>query len=192
MAVVARIVEQLGGQLRVDSALGKGSRFSFLLPLTTERSSSGRLTLSTSNSSHSSLSRSGVPSRAESKNSRTSEIDNLVEALASSHMNAQPRSSSGPSPPRLRSRDSPIRKPDNGRVELPGCANPLKPVKIDEFNLDPPVKSSPPALLSPRTRASPNKRPGGSRSHGDSYRLPKLRILIVEVRTMHPIQGVAR
>ena len=185
-------MEQLGGQLRVDSALGKGSRFSFLLPLTTERSSSGRLTLATSNSSHSSLSRSGVPSRAESKNSRTSEIDNLVEALASSHMNAQPRSSSGPSPPRLRSRDSPIRKPDNGRVELPGCANPLKPVKIDEFNLDPPVKSSSPALLSPRTKASPNKRPGGSRSHGDSYRLPKLRILIVEVRTMHPIHGVAR
>lgn len=33
MAVVARIVEQLGGQLRVDSTVDKGSRFSFLIPL---------------------------------------------------------------------------------------------------------------------------------------------------------------
>lgn len=33
LAVVARIVEQLGGQLRVDSTEGKGSRFSFLIPL---------------------------------------------------------------------------------------------------------------------------------------------------------------
>ncbi|KAG6909273.1 hypothetical protein DXG01_001335 [Tephrocybe rancida] len=33
LAVVARIVEQLGGQLRVDSKVGGGSRFSFLMPL---------------------------------------------------------------------------------------------------------------------------------------------------------------
>ena len=34
LAVVARIVEQLGGRLRVHSDVGKGSRFSFLIPLT--------------------------------------------------------------------------------------------------------------------------------------------------------------
>ncbi|KIM78503.1 hypothetical protein PILCRDRAFT_11200 [Piloderma croceum F 1598] len=34
LAVVARIVEQLGGQLRVHSEIGKGSKFSFLIPLT--------------------------------------------------------------------------------------------------------------------------------------------------------------
>lgn len=33
LAVVARIVEQLGGQLRVDSEVDQGSKFSFLIPL---------------------------------------------------------------------------------------------------------------------------------------------------------------
>jgi signal transduction histidine kinase len=35
LAVVAHIVEQLGGQLRVDSKVGEGSRFSFLIPFAT-------------------------------------------------------------------------------------------------------------------------------------------------------------
>jgi Histidine kinase-, DNA gyrase B-, and HSP90-like ATPase len=34
LAVVARSVEQLGGQLRVDSEVDQGSRFSFLIPFT--------------------------------------------------------------------------------------------------------------------------------------------------------------
>jgi len=34
LAVVARSVEQLGGQLRVDSKVDQGSRFSFLIPFT--------------------------------------------------------------------------------------------------------------------------------------------------------------
>lgn len=34
LAVVARSVEQLGGQLRVDSKVDHGSRFSFLIPFT--------------------------------------------------------------------------------------------------------------------------------------------------------------
>lgn len=33
LALVARAVEQLGGELRVDSNIGAGSRFSILLPL---------------------------------------------------------------------------------------------------------------------------------------------------------------
>jgi hypothetical protein len=69
LAVVARIVEQLGGQLRVDSKVNEGSRFSFLIPFATEsdRGSSG--------SSH--------RSRTTSRGSRDNEIESLVSALQS-------------------------------------------------------------------------------------------------------------
>ena len=62
--MVARIVEQLGGQLRVDSRVDEGSRFSLLIPLATEPD------LGSSGSSH---------------RSRThqNEIESLVSALQS-------------------------------------------------------------------------------------------------------------
>ncbi|KAI0683048.1 hypothetical protein C8Q76DRAFT_804212 [Earliella scabrosa] len=168
LAVVARIVEQLGGQLRVDSALGEGSRFSFLLPLSTEMSASPSARLSISgNSSRSSLVRSlrSVAPRAASRNS---EIDIIVEAIASPHM---------PVDDKTRTIES---RPDSGgKVDIPGSAHPLKPVKVDEFDLDRPVSSRRPsrAKISP-VKMSPMKR---SSSLGQSYPdLPKLRILIVE------------
>ncbi|KIP01296.1 hypothetical protein PHLGIDRAFT_507654 [Phlebiopsis gigantea 11061_1 CR5-6] len=67
LAVVARIVEQLGGQLRVDSEVNQGSRFSFLIPFSTEADG---------NSSSSSQ-----RSRTHSRGSRSNEIDSLVSAL---------------------------------------------------------------------------------------------------------------
>ena len=194
LAVVARIVEQLGGQLRVDSTLNKGSRFSFLLPLSTEGSSSGRLTLSTPESSRSSLVRSVrsvVPSRTASKNSRTAEIDNLVEALSSSHMPADgsPAVVTGPSTTSMpSSRNSPNRALDNGRVEVSGSANPLKAVKVDEFDLDPPVAASMPIRKAPRIRVSSLKKSPSNRGLADTYHLPKLRILIVEVGPSYIIE----
>ncbi len=174
LAVVARIVEQLGGQLRVDSALGQGSRFSFLLPLATETSSafsgSGsagtRVTIGSSGgSSRSSLQRS-LHSSLSQPNSRGSQIDNLVEALSSSHLET------GPAPsPRKIERGSPGstgRASSTSRVDIPGSAHPLKPVKVDEFDLDKPV------VRKSKSKVSPPKR------HRDAD-APKLRILIVEV-----------
>ena len=165
----------------MDSALGKGSRFSFLLPLTTEGSSSGRMTLSTPESSRSPLVRSALsaaPSRANSRNSRTSEIDNLVEALSSSHMEALPRSAGGPSPPRVVSAGvSPIRT-SPGRVEVPSSVIPIKPVKIDQFDLDPPAPVVTVSAVKPHRKksTSPKQLIGNRADHG-----PKLRILVVEV-----------
>lgn len=69
LAVVARIVEQLGGQLRVDSKVDKGSCFSFLIPFNTGADG---------NSSPSSQ-----RSRAHSRNARETEIESLVSALQS-------------------------------------------------------------------------------------------------------------
>lgn len=42
LAVVARIIEQLGGQLRVDSKSNEGSTFSFLIPFGTHSPSSDK------------------------------------------------------------------------------------------------------------------------------------------------------
>ncbi|KAM5540919.1 hypothetical protein V8D89_005563 [Ganoderma adspersum] len=167
LAVVARIVEQLGGQLRVDSTLGTGSRFSFLIPLATETSSGGHLTMSSPspNSSQSSLAHS-VRSVSSRTSSAGSEIDNLVEAISSSHMDDSLKliGSSGQS--RMVDRASPLRAQNDRGVEIQGSANPLKPVKMDGFDLDSPVQ--PPVAKT-------------SQNMGQSdAQIPKLRILIVE------------
>ncbi|CCL99470.1 uncharacterized protein FIBRA_01488 [Fibroporia radiculosa] len=82
LAVVARIVEQLGGQLRVDSRINEGSRFSFLIPFSTEIDGSISPSPSCSPSSRSSHRR----SLDEMPNARESQFDNLVEALSNQHI----------------------------------------------------------------------------------------------------------
>lgn len=66
LAVVARIIEQLGGQLRVDSKPNEGSRFSLLIPF-------GMCSQSGSSTS----------SRSRSDSLRGDEIESLVHALQS-------------------------------------------------------------------------------------------------------------
>ena len=80
LAVVARIVEQLGGQLRVDSRIQEGSRFSFLIPFAMEDGAT------ISSPSTASANRSLPRTRTHSNTSRDDQIDNLVQALSSSHM----------------------------------------------------------------------------------------------------------
>lgn len=150
-----------------------------MIPLTTETSSDGHITMSSPSpkSSQSSLSHSGRshPSR---NNSRGSEIDNLVEAISSSHMDDSPKliGSSGQS--RMVDRASPLRAPSERGVEIQGSANPLKPVKVDEFDLDSPVRP-PAAKMSQRIKT---RSPGSHRGQADEAQVPRLRILIVEVR----------
>ncbi|KAH9891989.1 hypothetical protein C8Q73DRAFT_792309 [Cubamyces lactineus] len=167
LAVVARIVEQLGGQLRVDSTLGQGSRFSFLLPLTRDFPGGSRLSLS-SGSSSSSL------SRQSNGASRGSEIQDLVQALSASHMDDS-RSSSKDRVIVRRSQSRP--PPISGQTEITDSGTPLRAVKVDGYNLDPPA---PTALPLQRKRASPTaKRSPSNRSQSEAA-LPRLRILIVE------------
>ncbi|KAI0629850.1 hypothetical protein C8Q77DRAFT_1065052 [Trametes polyzona] len=160
LAVVARIVEQLGGQLRVDSSLGKGSRFSFLLPLTTDIP--GKSLPWSSNSSRSSL------VVTHDAGSRTSEIQDLVDALSASHMDNSV-AVAGPPQDNVSSRESPSRATSGGHVESSGSGTPLRPV--DEFDLDHPL---PVSERSYRIRHSPS-----ARSHSETS-LPNLRILVVE------------
>ncbi|KAF8158228.1 hypothetical protein B0H34DRAFT_446175 [Crassisporium funariophilum] len=129
LAVVARIVEQLGGQLRVDSKLNEGSCFSFLIPL----SLSGSL-------GDSNISSPMVCARTGSMFSGGSDIENLVEALSSNHMS--PPSSRGSmhsmegrksiEQPKVSPRPSP-RQPTTGIYPVTDSHVPVRPVKIDDF-----------------------------------------------------------
>ncbi|CDO69279.1 hypothetical protein BN946_scf185042.g181 [Trametes cinnabarina] len=164
LAVVARIVEQVGGQLRVDSVLGQGSRFSFLLPLTTDLPD-GSLSSGSSISSHQSSSKQA---------SRGSEIDDLVHAFSSTHMDGAVTSQDGQVVRRTQSRPPPASSGQG--VEVCGSATPLKPIKVDGYDQDSPVASK---HVVEQRNGSPAKRSPSSRSQSQSP-YPRLRILIVE------------
>ncbi|KAJ3813329.1 hypothetical protein F5876DRAFT_35338 [Lentinula aff. lateritia] len=138
LAVVARIVEQLGGQLRVESKVGEGSQFSFLLPLSlmvpSETSTSSAH--SRSNSSMGSLQAKSI-----------SEVDFIVEALA----NSSQRSSSAHSIDKSRS----PRKATTGSFPVADSQYPVRPIKVPEIDTQTPLthqtsqsspKSSNPAI----------------------------------------------
>ncbi|KAK7056633.1 hypothetical protein VNI00_002350 [Paramarasmius palmivorus] len=141
LAVVARIVEQLGGQLRVESKVDEGSRFSFLIPLSLE------LELESAEKSGSSASGSSLASSIRSARSRKAsgerEIDSLVEALGSNHMESKPGSVTGSSssldasiepPPQVTSSPS---HATPGTFSVTGSAIPVRPVKLGD--VEPPV-----------------------------------------------------
>ncbi|KAF9220495.1 hypothetical protein BS17DRAFT_797672 [Gyrodon lividus] len=92
LAVVVRIVEQLGGQLRADSQIGIGSRFSFLIPLEISQpvpESGGRSLSSPAHTRSSSLQI--RPRVGTSESSGGLDLENLVEALTSNHMDSVAR-----------------------------------------------------------------------------------------------------
>ncbi|PWN53617.1 hypothetical protein IE53DRAFT_137357 [Violaceomyces palustris] len=79
LAIVARIVKNLGGQLRVDSTVGEGSTFTYYIPFASaaERDTSGRGSLGSHSMKRTNSYGSGSASSAGNK----SEIDSLVEAI---------------------------------------------------------------------------------------------------------------
>ncbi|KAL1745398.1 phytochrome-like protein [Schizophyllum fasciatum] len=175
LAVVARIVEQLGGQLRVDSQVNGGSRFSFLIPLGLQgngpSSSQGGATPSSAGSSQASAASSfgqiSKPrSRTLSHNSASSKIDSLVEALSTSHM--QPRAAAA----------DVHKESQPGTVDIQGSSRPLRPVRIDGFDLDKP--SSPPSAQRPTEIRLPKPASREALCATDPSAKQTLRILIVE------------
>ncbi|RXW22877.1 hypothetical protein EST38_g2993 [Candolleomyces aberdarensis] len=170
LAVVARIVEQLGGQLRVDSTVGAGSRFSFLIPLSLCQHA-GHITEGGSPGSSSVSDQSSALSSKESLRSNPrsghSEIDGLVEALSSNHM--------------TRSEKEPEESPKEiGTFPVQGSQVPVRGVKIDPFS-EPRHATVPPVITPPPVEpcqtigffASPS-------SPSPSLEPPRLRVLIVE------------
>ena len=166
LAVVARIVEQLGGQLRVESKVDEGSRFSFLIPFAVVR---GMDSTSCSTSS-----RIGIGSR---KSSSGSDIDDLVEALASDHMSSRNRSL-------MNVPSQPSHADKAGSLEITDSNTPLHAVKIDPVvaSLGHPYREAPATVVTERplegNAVSTTSR--SRRGAGDMTPF-RLRVLIVEV-----------
>ncbi len=192
LAVVARIVEQLGGQLRVDSKVMEGSRFSFLIPLSLLGEGSE---MSSSSSKQSSTSSLRIRSRAPSINAGN-EIDSLVEALASNHMS----STSSPAPAE-REGSSPLlsSKKSAGSFGVTDSNIPIRPVKVDQYELD--AQTSRPTPVFPHmnrtisfssqaTLNATTARLTQEQCKAESSYNPKhLRILVVEVTSIFASLG---
>ncbi|TFK20594.1 hypothetical protein FA15DRAFT_673329 [Coprinopsis marcescibilis] len=166
LAVVARSVEQLGGQLRVESSFGVGTKFSLLIPLSLDN---GQSVYSSASSGRSSRMEDFVRSATGSQHSsEKSEIENLVEALSTNHIHPK----EGPRQDETR----PGSIGSIGSFPVVDSQTPIRPVRLDPFGNDPPLRSprfekenrlgffSSPPQVSPECRAEP----------------PRLRVLIVE------------
>jgi hypothetical protein len=139
LAVVARIIEQLGGQLRVESKVSSGSRFSFLVPFATTVDSVqdgiGPQPESDSKVSGGDSARRPVVAMSSSASSGGSEIESLIEALGS--LSQTPDNARPPSP-------------GGGQFKVKGSGYPVRALKVDGFDLDAPS-------LHPRQPSDPDK-----------------------------------
>ncbi|KAK0547372.1 hypothetical protein OC845_004119 [Tilletia horrida] len=166
LAINARIVKNLGGQLRVQSTVGEGSRFSYFIPFSIPPPEGSELMKKGSSAGSSAMRRSGSRDSGGSGSSAgVSEIDSLVEALNAPHLGnkeAQVRSNegtprrsldspgasaseAGPSGIRVRQSSSAQRKiiahdfaweKGSGSIPVEGSSVPLRSVKIDPHSLD--------------------------------------------------------
>ncbi|KAJ9112574.1 hypothetical protein QFC19_000591 [Naganishia cerealis] len=150
LAVVARIVEQLGGQLRAESEMDVGTRFFFsLLMARFDSATSTTGTSTTSRSFHTSpvdlepARRSGSDSAISvtSQGSRSSEIDTFVQAFGSSHM--QKHKDSSPDP-RVQSAEARMNQP--GTFPVTDSSWPIKPAKPDLDTVEKPPPPPDPAF----------------------------------------------
>jgi hypothetical protein len=203
LAVVARIIEQLGGQLRVDSKVNEGSRFSFLIPLAL--TAVGRaLSLSPVSSGHSSLRSATAAHLRKRPNGGGIEIDSLVEALSSNHMGDN--TSKGTPPSGIAksielgvSHEGSVRSGHDGKFEVTGSKNPIRPVRVGEFDMDAQVTRSREGSSINRTGPIVKAQMPVSESSAPSLGSPPrleigstgsehstgLRVLVVEVRSKY-------
>jgi len=169
---VARIVEQLGGQLRVDSKPNEGSRFSFLIPF--------ELALGGERSSPPVSSDAVRPRpRSDSRtDSSSSEIDSLVEALSSDHM--KKKASSYASRTAFVSMPGPTIPPAGGKFDVVGFRFPIRSLKLDEFDVDKSVEVAQIMAMASTPRGSRVSPPAASSVSPSPSLDDKLRVLIVE------------
>ncbi|KAF9454842.1 hypothetical protein P691DRAFT_655466 [Macrolepiota fuliginosa MF-IS2] len=182
LAVVARIVEQLGGQLRVDSRVGAGSRFSFLIPLALFLEGSGPSV--SSRSSGSSSAQSQAYSRASSlPRSMHDEIDGLIGALSSNRISPRPPSTREGSVPAAGTGSASVSKMVNrGTFDVKDSQVPTRPVKVDYYDqkVTRANRSSRASSENTQERAAPPARLARRESQVATAKREKLRILIVE------------
>lgn len=142
LAVVARIVEQLGGQLRAESEIDVGTRFFFSLAMTRFDSTASTASATTVSKGAEALasprSRSGSGSvvSTRSKDSGNSEIDTFVQAFGQSHML---RANEGTQDPRVKEAEARMNQP--GTFPVADSSWPVRPTKpdLDSMQINPSV-----------------------------------------------------
>ena len=158
-------MEQLSGQLRVDSRVGDGSRFSFLLPFP----------VADSNAFHS-RDVSTISPDDGSASGGNSEIESLVSAISTSHMVPHaPSTSPRPVPRRPRPRN--VRPPSEGQFEVEDSVFPIRPLKVNDTGVEPPIVSA-----QRRQHQARAQRISSQPLQSHIQKCRHLRILIVEVR----------
>lgn len=168
LAVVARIVEQLSGQLRAESEVGVGTRFFFTLPMRIQQGEHGRRSSKESSAdsvappnrqSSGSDSVGSLRSRSASSSQGQSEIDSFVYDFASSHMLA-PVSADDK---RLRDAEERMNRP--GTFPVTDSSFPVRPTRMDDQT----ESSSPPATSTPQITSPHHPRPSIQYNRGISY-----------------------
>lgn len=171
LAVVARIVEQLGGQLRAESEVDVGTRFYFSLLMAKFDPSTSSASATTVTKSHASppaasLTRSrlgsGSVGSVKSQGSGSSEIDTFVQAFASSHMSKGPESSRDP---RVQEAEARMNQP--GTFPVTDSSWPVRPTKPDQ---DSTTQTARPGHTNSSGRSEARKKPSksGSQDSGTS------------------------
>ncbi|KZT12155.1 uncharacterized protein LAESUDRAFT_720129 [Laetiporus sulphureus 93-53] len=167
LAVVARIVEQLGGQLRVDSQMDEGSCFSFLIPFATEPEGQ------TTSDSYSPSSTSALQSRDDVSDNRGNEINNLVEAFAHHRVgDGMAIATEEPSGLRTANAGIPSRKGHDRPRGTVGSENAPKTATGDD--LDTRTEASPAESLSRSLLSETSSNVTTHRKHNQTSPLPKL------------------
>ncbi|OCF33164.1 hypothetical protein I316_05209 [Kwoniella heveanensis BCC8398] len=204
LAVVARIVEQLDGQLRAESEVGVGSRFFFTLHMLVHH---GKPKSSSSNKESDRQLRTRTGSSGSgsvmSLRSGMSEVESFVNDFGGSHMLNQPMVSADD--PRLRDAEKRMSRP--GTFPVTDSSWPVRPSRVDaeseqsantdssprtgrspEAPTDVRITSSKTTPPSHKSKASitkpPKKSPSPLQTNQREKRTPdgksKLRVLVVE------------
>lgn len=183
----------MNGQLRAESEIGRGSKFtfafSFPLPTAaqtaafleasnvTQQPESASLTysapLSPSRERPPSVHRhsnDSIRSRGSTVSAR-SEIDQLVEMIASPSLEDAPRSSSGRTLKRRNSLGQERWSSERGEYNVQDSGMPIRPVKVDEDDVDVPAAAQTPPSSTPAKLAS---------SPAIASRPEQLHVLVVE------------
>jgi len=172
LAVVARIVEQLAGQLRAESEVGVGTRFFFTLQMLVHEGRDGSGGSSVKSSLKPVRSRTGSSSGSVVSlgSAATSEIDHFVQDFGSSHMFGPV----GPNDQRLKDAEERMNRP--GTFPVTDSSYPVRPSRMadteSEVSSGSGGASAPNAAPAPApaiSTSSPKPRPRVTHGRSMSY-----------------------